>query len=396
MGARFTMGSPSRTSSGGPNPAEGGDCIDVSFQPADLHAPASALDCANSGTTIRLLAATAACLSQPVILTGDESLRRRPHAALASALQERGVLCQTQVGGGAPMLVRGAMRPGPGTVDATGGSQAASAMMLSLPFLAGDSTLHVRGPIASRPYLDVTRQVATQAGLRFDWLASGDGLQVGIPGGQRTSARHLRVEGDWSSASFLLAAGAIAGTRGGGPVEVAGLDPASAQGDAAIVRHLTSYGAACHVAQGGVTCEAGSGELASPGRIDLGATPDLFPVLAAVAATSRGTTTLAGAAHLRHKESDRIAAMADGLRRLGAGITEHPDGMTIAGARLRGTTLSSAGDHRIHMALCVAALTAEGPSLVDGAATPAISFPGFHDALRSLGARLGPATTVPA
>ncbi|MEA3137770.1 MAG: 3-phosphoshikimate 1-carboxyvinyltransferase, partial [Thermoplasmata archaeon] len=133
-----------------------------------------------------------------------------------------------------------------------------------------------------------------------------------------------------------------------------------------------------------VTCDGGS--LASPGPVDVSATPDLFPALCVLAAVSRGTTTLMGAAGLRHKESDRIAAMAAGLSHMGIHVAERPDGLVVTGGKPRGATLSAAGDHRIHMALAAAALAADGPSTIDGAASAAVSWPGFHKALGALGA----------
>ena len=126
------------------------------------------------------------------------------------------------------------------------------------------------------------------------------------------------------------------------------------------------------------------GDLASPGAIDVAATPDLFPILAVLAAASTGTTTFTGGAALRHKESDRIRAMADGLSQLGVRVEERPDGLVVHGGPIGGGTVASHGDHRIHMAFAIAGRVATGPVEVDQPACVAVSYPQFHDHLNLL------------
>jgi 3-phosphoshikimate 1-carboxyvinyltransferase len=344
----------------------------VQFLPAPLRPGAQALDCRNSGTTLRLLSATAARFGQPVTLAGDDSLRARPNGPLHDALRSLGATVDAR-DGKAPVTIRGPIRPGHVRLPAAGSSQFASALLLALPFLPGPSTLTLAPPVPSGPYLDLTLEVAGAFGVAI----RRDGNQFEVPGGATASADSFRVEGDWSAAAFHVAAAAVTGGR----ATVQGLRADSRQGDRAILGLLRSFGATVRDA----TVEAGV--LQSPGTLDVAATPDLFPVLAVVAACARGTTTFTGGDSLRHKESDRIAAMADGLRRLGADARETPDGLVVSGGTpLRGATLSSRGDHRIHMALCVAALAAEGPSTLDGPASAAVSYPGFHADLAALGA----------
>ncbi|MEA3202572.1 MAG: 3-phosphoshikimate 1-carboxyvinyltransferase [Thermoplasmata archaeon] len=351
----------------------------VPFLPARPRLPAAALDCRNAGTALRLLAATAARLGGPVLLTGDASLRSRPNDALLAALAGLGVRVESSAGR-APLRVHGPLRSGLAHLPTGSSSQFASALLLALPFVPGDSTLTLGTPIASRPYLDVTLASARQAGLRLEAdLATG---HIHIPGGQAVRAASLAVPGDWSSAAFPLAAAALTG----GTVTVRGLDPHDAQGDRTIVELLRGFGAEVRVQADGVTCSGGS--LASPGTVDVAATPDLFPVLAVVAAASRGTTTFVGGAALRHKETDRIAAMAAGLARMGVRVQERPDGLVVEGGRLQGAHVRGHGDHRIHMAFAVAGLAAQGPTTLDGRGTAAVSYPGFHADLAALGARL--------
>jgi 3-phosphoshikimate 1-carboxyvinyltransferase len=355
---------------------EGGQ---VRFLPAGLRVPHGALDCQNAGTALRLLAATVARLRGPALLTGDASLRSRPNDALLAALASLGAHVESE-GGRAPLRVQGPLRSGVVRLPAGSSSQFASALLLSLPFVAGDSQLVLEAPIASRPYLDVTLAVAAQAGLRLEAdLAAG---RVRVPGGQQVHATQMAVPGDWSSAAFPLAAAALTG----GTVTVRGLDPRDAQGDRAIVDLLRGFGATVRTDGRGVACAGG--DLRSPGTVDVAATPDLFPVLAVVAAGSRGTTTFVGGAALRHKETDRIAAVAQGLARMGIAVRERPDGLVVEGGRLAGASVASHGDHRIHMAFAVAGLAARGTTTVDAPESAAVSYPGFHDDLAALGARM--------
>lgn len=354
---------------------------DVQFLPAGLRPPATAIDCSNAGTALRLLAGTVARFAVPVLLTGDASLRQRPNGPLLTALQHLGVRTASATAGQAPLTIQGPMRPGIVDIDATQGSQFVSALLLSLPFLSGPSAIRLQGPPASAPYLALTRDVAAQYGVPIEAPTPGTFTTVG--NAQPDNPRFV-VEGDWSAAAFPFAAAAITG----GSVSMVGLRPDSRQGDRAILDHLVAFGASTRIEQSAQAASCTGAPLSAPGTIDVTATPDLFPVLAAVAAHARGTTTFTGIATLRHKESDRVTAMADGLRALGIAVQVRDGAVDITGGRPRGANLSSRGDHRIHMALTVAALAADGPSRIDGADTAAVSYPGFHDDLASLGARL--------
>ncbi len=358
---------------------------DVRFSPASLRPSAGVLDCGNSGTTMRFLAATTARFPVACTLTGDASLRQRPMAALLSALANLGVACRSR-DARAPLTVQGPLRPGAAVVDGAMGSQSASALLLSLPFLPGASTVVVPPPAVSKPYLDVTCDVAAQAGLDLGRDAA-QGLRFEVPGGQRVTARQLHVEGDWSAAAFPLTAAAVTGAK----VDVTGLNPASCQGDRAIVDSLRAFGCTVGADAERVTCS--SGPLHGAGTIDVSQTPDLFPILAILAAASRGTTRLVGGAHLRGKETDRIAAMREGLTRMGISVTETPDGLDVVGGTLRGAAVDAHGDHRVHMAFVVAALEA-GTSTVTGVASAATSYPDFHRAMAGLGAKLALAKMV--
>jgi 3-phosphoshikimate 1-carboxyvinyltransferase len=256
-----------------------------------------------------------------------------------------------------------------------------SSQFLSSLLIAGAAAdkgvdVEVTGRMVSRPYLEITSDVLRHFKVEHS-LAS---QRFYAPGGQRPAAVDFEVPGDYSSAAFMLAAGALAG----GPVEVANLRE-DAQGDRAIVAHLKAFGAKVRRADGGYV--AASAPLHGT-RIDVGDTPDLFPPLCVVAAAARGESVLYGAAQLRAKESDRIGSMVAALRSLGVDAQEREDGARIVGGGMKGGSVETRGDHRIAMAAAVAGLVArEGVSIPDPGSA-AVSYPEFFKDLRRLGARV--------
>lgn len=351
----------------------------VAFRPAPAVAPHEVLDCRNAGTALRLLAGVAARHPFPITLDGDGSLRKRPNGPLLDALRSLGATVRSN-GDQAPITVQGPIHPGLVGLPPATSSQFISSLLLSLPMLTGPSVIEVPSPVSSRPYLDITRDTMTAFALHLDIDESDAGLTFHVPGGQVPSARRFDVEGDWSAAAFPMVAAAITG----GEVTVLGLGTDSSQGDRAVVEVLRSFGAEVTPTDEGIRVAGAA--LHSPGTVDVAATPDLFPAAAVLAACSTGTTRFEGAAALRHKECDRIAAMQDGLRAMGARVESGVDWCEVTAGPLRGASVSSRDDHRIHMALCVAGLAADGKTVVDGSDSAAISFPDFHDHMRAAGA----------
>lgn len=335
------------------------DGDDLRVHSEGLHG--ASVDCENAGTALRLLMGVAARCRDKTTFDGDASLRDRPNGPLLHALQAGGA---TVHGDRLPLTIQGPIKPGEYKIDGNASSQFASSLMLTLPFLDAPSTLTVLGD-ASKPYLDVTTSVASALGIRT-------GLGA-IPGGQTVNATGFTVEGDWSSAAFPLVAAAITGTT----LTVEGLHPSSAQGDRRILQLLAAFGADVD----GTTVRGGA--LRSPGKVDVRHCPDLFPALCILAAASQGTTRFTGGAALRHKESDRIDAMAQGLAKLGITARASPGGLSVEGGTIRGGHADARGDHRIHMAFAIAGLIAEGPVTVTHRESAAISYPGFHTLLEA-------------
>ena len=359
---------------GGAARHEDGDVVIESS--GELRAPREVIDCMNSGTSLRLLSAIVALAEGESTLTGDASLRKRPMGPLVDALSSLGARIRTAEGGRAPLAIGGPMRGGRARLPGDVSSQFVSALLLAGAKTAEGITVDVVGELKSRPYVDITIEMMREFGARVDDVA------LHVPGQQTYAARDYTVPGDFSTAAFALAAGALAGE-----VRVENLPAKSAQGDRAILDHLETLGA--KVTRGERHATVCAAPL-SGARIDLSDTPDLFPVLAAVAAHAAGETVFSGAAHLRFKESDRIHLMVENLRRCGVDAQEREDGAVIrGGAPVRAARgLVTEDDHRILMAMSVCALRAEGPLEVADAASYRVSYPRFVDDFHALGARL--------
>jgi 3-phosphoshikimate 1-carboxyvinyltransferase len=347
-----------------------------------LGEPADVIDCGNSGTTARLLLGVLAGQPFWTLLTGDESLRRRPMGRVAEPLRRMGATIVGRAEGGRlPLAIRGARPLDPLAYTLP----VASAQVKSAILLAG---LSARGPVsvtepaASR---DHSERMLRAFGAR---LHTRDLTTTVEPGGLRATA--VTVPGDLSSAAFLLVAGlVVADARV--TVRDVGLNPTRT----GLLDVLQAMGARLDVeavgdGPGGEpagTVTAAASELR--GTAIAGALVprliDEVPVLAVAAACAAGRTEIRDAAELRVKESDRIAALAGQLGRMGASVTERPDGLVIDGpVRLHGAAVSSGGDHRIAMALAVAGLVADGETVIDDAACITTSFPGFAEALNLL------------
>lgn len=356
--------------------------------PAGFQEPADIIDCGNSGTTARLLMGVLAGLPFWTGLTGDASLRRRPMARVAEPLRRMGATIDGRAGGGRlPLGVRGA-RPLRALAYA---SPVASAQVKSAVLLAGlhaDGAVSVTEPARSR---DHSERMLRQFGARVETRGLTTTLE---PGPLEASA--VTVPGDISSAAFLLVAGLVVPDA---RVTVAGtgLNPTRT----GLLEALQSMGAGLEVAavegagepSGSVTAATAALRGTTVAGALVPRLIDEVPALAVAAALAQGRTEIRDAAELRVKESDRVATLARELAAMGARVQELPDGLALEGpARLRGARVASSGDHRIAMALAVAALVAEGETVVDDVACIATSFPRFADTLNALAG--GEAVTV--
>lgn len=343
-----------------------------------LKCPDDVIDARNSGTTIRLMAGVASLLPCVTVLTGDESVRRRPMQPLIDALAMMGVRCESTRGNGlAPLIVKGPNKGARTEIRGDVSSQFISSLLISSALKEVDTEIVLTTPLKSRPYVDITMEMMTRFGAAC--RATGQGFLV--QGGQRYRPRDYTVPGDFSSAAFPLAAGALTGK-----VTVWNLDPQDAQGDRAFLDILRSLGAEVEWKGDSLTCS--SAELSAT-DIDLGDAPDLFPMAAVMCAYAKGESRIYNASHVRLKESDRIAATALFLKDMGADIVETEDGCVVRGGRpLHGTKVDAFNDHRILMAAAVAGLKASGETVISDGDCHRISYPGFVSDMRSLGAKM--------
>lgn len=340
--------------------------------------PDDVINAANSGTTLRLCMSMAALADGITVFTGDASLRKRPNGPLIKALNDLGAICySTRNNGMAPIVVHGTMKGGDISIDGGISSQFISSLLISCPFAKNDTVLKINGELKSRPYVEVTLEMLEKAGGKI----STDFREFHVPCDQEYDLKSYRIPGDFSSASYMLAAGALAGK-----VTVNNLFE-SKQGDAAIMENLLDMGANVYwdTAKGSVTVE--QAELRGI-EIDVGATPDLVPTLAVLGACAKGTTHIVNAAHVRYKETDRLHAMATELKKMGADITEEPDGLLVTGSKLKGAQVDGYDDHRIVMALSLAGMMATGTTTITTAESVDISYPAFFNDLKRLGAKV--------
>lgn len=349
------------------------------------------LSVGESGLSARLFTPIAAQSPAPITVTGEGSILRRPVAAgMVGPLRDLGAA--VRYGGEEgflPLTVSGPLRGGTVEVDGSLSSQFITGLLMALPLSAEDTRLVVRSP-KSVPYLAMTLEVLRAFGIEAE--AAADWTEFRIPGGQTYRAAMYSVEGDWSGASCLLVAGAVAAEKEGEGVAVSNLNPRSLQADRAIVEALRRAGV--QVAFSGQVLTVRRTEERLRGfEFDATDCPDLFPALAALAAFCEGTTRLRGTTRLTHKESDRAATIAAEFAKLGVEIDlSQPDTMLVRGATqgqhpvltVRHALLESHNDHRIAMAAAVAALRADSPVVLDGAEAVNKSYPGFWDDLNRL------------
>lgn len=344
-----------------------------------------ALDAGNSGTTMRLLAGVLVGQSFRSKLTGDESLRRRPMRRVIEPLAQMGARIEARDGGLAPLEIHGdALRP----IDyalPVASAQVKSAVLLAGLFAPGSTS--VTESVSTRDHTEV-------ALAEFGADVARSGRTTRVQGRPQLRGLKLAVPGDLSSAVYFLAAALIL-PESNLMLHNVGLNPTRT----AVLDFLTAMGASIRLL--GMELQHGEpvGDIAvrhatlAGGVVSGDATAkmiDELPMLAALAPFTEQGIEIRDAGELRVKESDRIAAVAGNLRRMGATVEELPDGLRIAGqsaGRLRGAEVDSFGDHRIAMAFAVAALGAEGPTTIRNSECAAVSFPGFFDRLQQIAER---------
>ena len=347
--------------------------------PRGLRAPVDSLDCGNSGTTLRLLAGVVAAHPFVTTLAGDRSLSRRPMRRIIAPLSKMGAHIEAASGDRPPLTIHGGDLEGIDYRPDVPSAQVKSAVLLA--GLQANGRSRVSEPTPTRDHTE-------RALLTFGAQLTREGDSVSIEGGQRLRAVNAKVPGDLSSAAFAAAA-AAALTGSDVTIDGVGLNPTRT----ALIDVLRRFGARVDVEQTGEWQGEPVGRLRvvaqNLGSLTLGgdivpAIIDELPVLAVLAAAG-GELHVTGASELRVKESDRITALVQGLKTLGADADELPDGFHVrSGHRLTGGVVQAHGDHRLAMAFAIAGLTASEPVTIEGADAAAVSYPSFFNDLDRL------------
>ncbi|WP_346668305.1 3-phosphoshikimate 1-carboxyvinyltransferase [uncultured Subdoligranulum sp.] len=336
--------------------------------------------CNESGSTLRFMIPLFSLTAQKIHFTGRGRLFDRPQAVYQMLFDRQGLRFEQSPDG---ITIFGRLRPGGFTLPGDVSSQFISGLLFAAPLMESESTIEVLAPYESRSYVDLTIGAMQQFGIKVASRARKNGsVLYRIPAPQRYTASDFAVEGDYSQAAFLAVLGCVIGG-----ITVTGLNPASQQGDKVILEILQRCGGKFKAVEGGYKF---SRSLLRATEIDLADCPDLGPVLFTLGCFCSGETVIHNAGRLRLKESDRIEAMQTELQKMGARIEVDGDEVHITGVALHAPNapLSGHNDHRIVMALAVAACGSGLPALISGAEAVNKSWPAFWDTLRALGAKV--------
>lgn len=339
-----------------------------------LRPQTNTLQVGESGLATRLFTPIASLWHEAVTIQGEGTLLHRPMIMMIEPLRALGV--EVRDGGGyLPIEVKGPIHGGEIEVDGSISSQFITGLLLSLPLAEDDTTLHVTSPV-STPYIDMTVDTARLYGIEI-MQKEGDYTEFFIEGGQKYTPADISIEGDWSGASSMLVAGAIAGE-----VTVKNISTLSKQADTAIIRALERAGAGIIIEQDSITV---SKRPLKAFTFDATNAPDLFPALAALAAAAEGVSTIIGTSRLRHKESDRAETLRQEYEKLGIEIDISEENvMKIRGGKIKPAAVFSHGDHRIAMSLAISALRCEGEVIIEQAESVEKSYPTFFEDLESI------------
>jgi len=338
-----------------------------------LKTPDDIVNVGNSGTTLYLAASFAALAPGWSVFTGDDQIRKRSAKNLLQALSDLGATAfSSRDNGNAPLIIRGPLTGGVAKIECPT-SQYLSSLLLTAPLAESDTEIHV--PLLyEKPYVDLTLSWLNFENITYE----RENYELfKIPGNQHYPAFSCTIPGDFSSASFLLCAAAVTGST----LKVSGLNREDSQGDKVILDILEQMGCKITSQKNAIIIE---GSELKGMEIDCNAIPDALPILAVTACYAKGTTHLVNVPQARLKETDRIAVMAQELTKMGADIHELPEGLVVKESKLHGAEVFGHHDHRVVMALAIAALGAYGKTSIQTAEAADVTFPNFFDILNKI------------
>ena len=337
------------------------------------------LNCGESGLSIRMFAPIAALSSEVITITGTGSLLNRPMHFFDQIFPQLGISIQSN-NGHLPIKIKGPLQPADITIDGSFSSQFLTGLLIAFAKAAIKPVTITVNNLKSKPYIDLTLQLMMQ----FGYDVQNDNYKSFLINPKLLNPKPLNytIEGDWSGAAFLLVAGAVAGG-----IVVKGLDVFSTQADRAILQALMDSGTNISIEEKQIKINCSLGATGKPFHFNATDCPDLFPPLVALAAYCNGTSVIEGVSRLSHKESDRGITLQKEFKKMGVEIILQDDLMMIKGGEgLKGAKVFSHHDHRIAMACAVAALAADGETVVEDAEAVNKSYPGFFQDLKMLNA----------
>lgn len=348
-----------------------------------LKIPDDVINVENSGTTMRFVTAISALLKNGhVIITGDDSIRKRPMGPLLSALKQLGVHSYSATDNDkAPIIVQGGGIKGNHiSIDGSISSQFISGILIAGACIESGISLNVTGKQVSRSYIESTLNVMTKFGARVRKSSDYRNYKIFY---NRYIPTTFAIPGDFSTAALLLSAGTLAG----GEITVTNLDFSLPQGDSKILDILKKIGAVISInKKNGTVKTMGTGDL-NGGEFDLSDTPDLLPVVAILSLKSINPVRIYGVSHTRYKETDRLKIIASEFRKFGVKTKILPDEITIVSPKkLKNAHINSHGDHRLFMSFVIASMMTE-KSIVDGVESVDVSYPSFIQDMKKIGAK---------
>ncbi|MFC2034081.1 3-phosphoshikimate 1-carboxyvinyltransferase [Chloroflexota bacterium] len=342
----------------------------------NLQKPTGKLFCRESAATLRFMTAICSLIHGQCQLTSAPSLSKRPIKPLLQALQKLGISCSYNEGE-AKVTVNGGNIKGDTTeLEGNISSQFVSALLFISPFADNGMKIRLTTPLESQSYILMTLECLKTYGITVNHspdLTEFETLK------QHYKPARYQVEEDWSSASYLLAMGALCGN-----VEIQNLNQESLQGDKVILKFLQDMGASVTIGKNSITLSRSKLKAI---KANLSECIDLLPTVAVLAATAEGVSEFTGIERARLKESNRVAAMKEGLNRMGVEVIEENDELTIKGCPIHGAIIDSKGDHRIAMAFSLLGLIA-GETKIDGAECISKTYPDFWDILKGIGGKV--------
>lgn len=349
---------------------------ELEIQGGKLHASADVIQCGNSGQVLRFLGALSGLFPSNTILTGDHSIQKnRPVQPLLDGLNQLGAIATST---GEAIMIKGPIRHRTATIDGED-SQPVSGLLIASAFAPHPIEIHVTNP-GEKPWIDLTLSWLKRLGIAYERKGH---TYYRLQGNSQIAPFSYTVPGDFSTAAFPIAAALLTDSA----LTLDNIDMDDCQGDKVLISILEQMGARFSIEQTKLTVHRGS--TLKGMKIDINDFIDALPILAVIGCFAEGTTEIVNAAVARKKESDRISAIATELKKMGADIEEKPDGLVIRQSSLHGAILSTYHDHRIALALSVAALAASSPSTILNIECIQKTYSTFYEDFRKIGARIG-------